>query len=233
MHHHNLFTATLATLLFAVLAALPAAAQCPHYICYLDLTSGGTICPNGAVYKNIQVDPIVNTTFNPGCNTADWFAAVVEVDLPPGCSCLEVTVEYDGQPEGWTVNLGDSQTNDGFAGDGGSLPTGQNAEVEVLDDLLRLWAAIPGPPGAILAQQQLALDDGALKFVIKDQFISWGQPHSEVHTIDNRLFFLPNNPVAPANRTLYTAFNRVISPYNGANSNRNGCGASHVLMFTK
>lgn len=233
MRRFTRFTPCLAALLLAALAALPAAATCPAFICYLDLANGAAICPNGAVYKNIQIDPIVNTTFNPGCDPAAWHAAVVEIDLPEGCSCLEVTVEFDGAPEGWVVNLGDSPTNNGFGGDAGSAPAGQNAELDVLDDMLTLRSSATAPPVASLATQSLALDDGALKFVVKDQFISWGQPHAEVGTVDDRLFFLPSNPTPPANRTLYAAFNRVISPFNGPNGARNGCGASHVLMFTK
>jgi hypothetical protein len=219
--------------LLAGLASLaaPAAAQCPPFLCYVDLASGQTVCPNTAVYSHIQVDPIVSTPDSPSCDVNFWKQAVVKVDLPAGCSGLTVWVEYVGKPEGWTVNIGDSETNNGFAGDSGSLPEGQNAEVQILDELMSVYSAATAPPVDRLTGQHFALTDGAVKFVVKDQFVSWGQPYGELATPSvNKLFFLgPNN----ANRTVYVALNRVVAPINTANNSRNGCGARHALLFTQ
>lgn len=223
---HTLFALTL-VLCFA---ALPAAALCPAFICYLDLTPGGSspgdfICPNSAVYEVQQIGTI---TSNDADCPASVVAARVKVTLPSGCTALEATVEYVGEPHGWSVDLGDSPTVNGFGGDApGTLPGGQNAELEVLDDTLTLYSsATDGDDLVRLAQQSMALEDGALKIRVEDQAIQWGQPLTRVESIDDRLFFLADPPLD--NRTVYLSFNRVV-----ADTSRTGCGVSHVLMFTK
>ena len=162
-------------------------------------------------------------------------AAVVQVNVPLGCSGIKVLVDYDGEPEGWTVDIGDSETNNGFAGDGGSLPPGQNAEVQILDSTLSVFHAGAAPPIDEVAHAQLALQDGAIKFVVENQFLSWGNPYSylDAHQVLNNLFFLPDPVGAGENRTLYVALNRVIYPATGQDTARNGCGARHAIIWTE
>lgn len=229
----------LAAVLLCLAAAPPAQAQlpaCQPYICYVDLgPSPSFICPNSAVYPPAgrRSDPIVTTADNPGCDVSFWKAAVVQVDVPPECSGVTVWVEYAGTPEGWTVNIGDSDTNNGFGGDGGSLPSGQNAEVQILNQVLSAYSAADDPTGVdTIASHQLALRDGAVKFVVKDQFVSWGQPYSALSTPQlDQLFFLPTD--GTGNRTIYVGLNRVISPVNGPSGFRNGCGARHAILFVQ
>ena len=218
------------------LAAAPAGAQCVPYICYVDLgPSPAFICPNSAVYPPAgrRSDPIVITQDNPGCDVNFWKAAVVQVNVPPECSGVTVWVEYAGTPIGWSVDIGDSDTNNGFGGDAGSLPLGQNAEVQILNETLGVYTAADNPGGVdTIASQHLALRDGALKFVVKDQFVSWGNPYSALSTPQlDQLFFLPTG--GTGNRTLYVGLNRVISPVNGQNLSRNGCGARHAILFVQ
>lgn len=231
MRRNATLTALTLALALGSIAAVPASGQCPPFLCYVDLASGQTVCPNAAVYPNIQVHPIVATADNAGCDLNFWKAAMVQVDVPPECSGVTVWVEYVGQPKGWTLNIGDSETNNGFAGDSGSLPTGQNAEAQILDENMSVYSAASAPPVDRLTLQHLALTDGAVKFVVKDQFVSWGQPYGDLETPSlSKLFFLgPNN----ANRTLYVGFNRVVLPINGQDTNRNGCGARHAIIFTQ
>jgi hypothetical protein len=226
----------LAAVLLCLAAAPPARAQgCVPFICYVDLgPSPAFICPNSTVYPPAgrRSDPIVNTPVNPGCDVSFWKAAVVQVDVPPQCSGVTVWVEYAGVPEGFTVNIGDSETNDGFAGDAGSLPIGQNAELQVLHEDLTVYSNATAPPVDTLAVQHLALQDGALKFVVKDQFVSWGNPYAVLSTPSlQKLFFLPTG--GSGNRTIYVGLNRTISPVNGPNGSRNGCGARHAIMFVQ
>jgi hypothetical protein len=240
----------LAAVLLLALAAAPAGAQptCLPFICYVDLTSTGGpypmsgppafICPNSTVYPiaGRRADLTVATPpFNDGCNPNDWRAAVVQVDVPLGCSGIKVLVDYDGEPRGWTVNIGDSPTNNGFAGDAGSLPLGQNAEVQILDSTLTVYHAATAPPVDQLALAQLALNDGAIKFVVENQFLSWGNPYTnlDAHQFVQNLFFLPDPVGAGENRTLYVALNRVISPAAGQDTSRNGCGARHAIIWTE
>jgi hypothetical protein len=232
----SLVSVTLGVFALVTLTAIPAAAQCPPFICYVDLVQGASICPNDPVYPaaSRNIAPIVIDADNPNC-TPGPFAAVVQVNIPDACTGVSVLVEYGGLPDGWTVNIGDSPTNNGFAGDSGSLPTGQNAEVQILDEDLSVYSAASAPPVDRLATAHLALTDGWVRFVVKDQYLSWGQPFSDVETPSlGKLFFIPTPPVtAPANRTIYVGLNRVILPVGAPSSSRNGCGARHALIFTQ
>ena len=231
----SLVSVTFGVLALVAFAAAPAAAQCQPYICYIDLVQGAAICPNNSVYPSASrnIAPIVIGADNPNCSPGS-FAAVLQVDIPAGCTGVSVLVEYGGLPDGWTVNIGDSETNNGFAGDAGSLPTGQNAEVQILDEDLSVYSAASAPPVDRLAFAHLALTDGSVRFVVKDQYLSWGQPFTELETPSlQKLFFIPTSPTAPANRNIFVGLNRVIDPVGASSSSRNGCGVRHALLFTQ
>lgn len=227
------FVALALLLGFSTAAVPPAEAQCPAFLCYADLWSGFTVCPNSTIYTKVVTHPIGNGPQNPTCDTALWKAALVEVTLPPECEGISVWLEYFGEPEGWTANVGDSPTNNGFGGDAGSQPTGQNAEVQILDELLSVFNAASVPEEVDrLVHQELRLRDGGFKLVAEDQFLSWGQPYGEIESSNlERMFFLsPQN----ANRTLYVGVNRVIASNSAGDVNvgRNGCGVRHAMIFT-
>ena len=234
----HLRTLTLAAALATALGAgapRMAAAACTPYLVYLDL-QGNTINPNPSIY-HVRLDNVVTTPYNPTStcpHPENWRAAVVQVDVPAECSGVAVWVQYEGEPTGFTLDVADSETDDGFGGDAGSLPAGQNAELQVLDDDLSVYNAgsVAANVGQ-LAHQQLALKDGALNVIAKDQFVSWGNPYGALSTPGiKQLFFLPPAPVtAPANRTLYVAFNRVVALPTTQNMTRNGCGARRALLF--
>ncbi len=210
-----------------------AAAVCTPFLCYIDLGAGGTpVCPNAAVFTVLRRDPVTNTPANPTCPAASYQAVVAQVNVPVGCTGVSVWVQYDAVPQGFTLDLGDSQTDDGFGGDGGSLPAGQNAELQVLNNNLTIYSASSIAADVVpLATQTLALQNGALNVVAKDQFVSWGEPYSAISTpVTQQLFFLPANPTSPDNRTLYVGLNRVIDPTNGTDTIRNGCGARRAML---
>lgn len=217
-----------------LLAAAPAFAQCPPFLCYLDLESGSSVCPNAQVYSKVVTHPIANGQHSATCDASFWKAALVQVDVPAACSGITVWLEYVGDPQGFTLNLGDSETNDGFAGDApGTLPAGQNAEAEIFGDQLRVYHTADMPPVDQLLVQSLELRDGAFKLVAKDQFLSWGQPYGELKTPTlGELFFLQQGN---DNRTLYVGINRVIRSDSPGDQNlsRNGCGARHAMIFVQ
>jgi hypothetical protein len=232
-----------AAALLLALVATPAAAQCNQFLCYVDLDAGGgTICPNSTVFPTVTQPappPAAGQLPHPDltvgsasttCTGGAFRAVVVQVDVPAECSGVAVWVEYQGDPDGWSVNIGDSITDNGFGGDSGSLPAGQNAEVEVLDELVRVWSAADNPSEVdALLTQHLALHDGAMKFVVQNQYLSWGQQYTALETPDlERLFFLPSSPVAPENRTIWVGLNRTVG-----SPDRNGCGARRALIHVQ
>lgn len=222
------FVAIAAIGLLAV-AAAPASAQprCLNRLCYVDLKTGFNVC-NPQVFTAVATGPILIGPNNPGCDANLWQAARIEVQVPPECDGIAVWLDYVGEPEGWTLNIGDSATNNGFGGDAGTLPPGQNAEVQILDQTLSVFNAASVPEEVDqIAVERLTLLDGGFKFVAEDQFLSWGQPYGEIKTPNlERMFFLsPQDD----NRTLYVGLNRVIA----AGTNRYGCGARHAFIFVQ
>ncbi|HEV8581185.1 MAG TPA: hypothetical protein VGX68_19135 [Thermoanaerobaculia bacterium] len=215
-----------------LLAAVPAAVQaaCPSGIAVLDLKTLNA-------YSNLGSF----VSFNPGGNplpvpataacpaAAGWKMAVLKIVVPGApntCTQANIVVEYEGLPSAWTVNLGDSPTNDGYAGDGGT--TDNDAELWVLGEDLSLanggtLAQVNNP----LAMQHLSLTNGSLKFLVKNQFVSWGQPYSVVQSPASKfLFAIPDTTVPAADqRAIYLGLNRVI-----AGTHRTGCGARRVLV---
>lgn len=206
--HTRILTA--AVLVAAVLLLLPAAADaqsCVRHLAYVGLVTGGVVDTTGVDAANpgplevLRLTPqggLSDPVSHPDCTArSDWCTAVVRVELPPQCDRAVVWLDYDGVPADWTLNIGDSDTNNGFGGDGGSSG-GHNAEVQVLDQQLTLYSAADNPADVdTLIVQQLGLQEGALRFTVQDQRITWGQPYNSMETPDlERLFFLPDTPRA-------------------------------------
>lgn len=223
---HRFMNAFSVAAVLALCASATASAQCSPFLCWVDLANGGSfICPNPNVY-NVQVGPIAIGADNPTCNPAT-IAALVKVSLPAGCTGLNVWVQYEGDPDGWTLNVGDSVSNDGFGGDSGSSPEGQNAELQILDERLGVYSAATEPSGVdTLVTQQLALKDGGFNVVVGNQALSWGNPYSAMASEDIQdLFFLGANP---DNLDVYVGLNRVVS-----GTFRSGCGLRRALLTTR
>jgi hypothetical protein len=201
-------------------------AQCTTGLFYGDLKANfATHFPGVPVTILSGTNPSPSSSTNPAC--AGWQEMVLKIDIPVSCTAAIVLVEYEGLPIDWTLNIGDSPTNDGFAGDAGS--TVHNAEAWILGENFAV-ANASGNPAAIdnpLVLEHFALTDSAVKFVIKDQFLSWGAPYGYVQSPNNKLLFaIPDTTVAAADqRSIYVGLNRVI----GTNA-RNGCGARRVLV---
>jgi hypothetical protein len=226
MRSNRLLLTVLSTLCALAFAAAPATAQCVPYLCYIDLapTAGPPICPNASVYTVLAAPAVLPAgPTTPTCNTAAYTATVIRINVPTGCSGADVWLQYRGEPQGYTLDLSDSDSADGGGGDAGSQPIGQNAELQILGNTLSLFSASTNPDAIVaLNQQQLALTDGALNVTVGNQFASWGQPFQSVSSPDGRLF---NLQTGNANRHLYVGLNRTV-----ANAGRNGCGARRALI---
>src|ERR671914_421200 len=109
MHLKFTFAVSFGLLLAAAPAALQAA--CPAGFAFLDLKTGAAANTLGA-----------NVSFH-------VFPGVVS-GAPNTCTQANIVVEYEGTPKLWSLNLGDSPTNDGHAGDAGT--TKHEAEAWIL-----------------------------------------------------------------------------------------------------
>ncbi len=216
---------------------------CPNNLWAYDLKTGvqlGSLLPGSKITS-------ANATLS---------QAVVQLDYHPTkrirCTQANIVVEYQGLPSGWTVDIGDSSTNDGY---GGGTPgtTLACAEAQVtsaalLSTVQAYRDCVPpvapdttsppaGPlplvPIPLLSLTPLSLRDGALKFVVRDRFLSVGQPYATTAPVPSKFphsFHIPDNGfsgsgVLPDGYKIYAAFNRVI---NG--TYRSGTGARRVMI---
>lgn len=207
-------------LCFVVLCTNAAHAQCLQDPVLVDLQTGRITGSN----------PLI-TAINPPLDSDGdgWLETVFSINVDKGCRCANIAVEYQGTPSGWTVNIGDSPTNNGFGGDSSGSPDSE-AEAQVLDQALSVYNSFNpsiDPPGMVdrIFHQELALTNGAAKFVVCDQFLSYGQPYGVLQTpVIKRLYALPDPAIS--NSLIYAGFNRVVS---GPGS-RIGQGARRVTI---
>jgi hypothetical protein len=203
------------------LTAGAAHAACPTGVYYIDLKSGlaGTI--GGATQVSLQSPVVASPTTACG---GGWKEAVLKVDLA-GCTSARLVAQYEGLPHDWTLNIGDSPTNDGFGGDAGT--TDNDAELWINQETMAI--ATSSPAATIdnpIYRQDLGLTDSGLEFVVKNQFISWGQGYSFLQTPSTKhLFAFPDTAVPAQGSLFYVGLNRVV----GTNARR-GCGLRRMLV---
>jgi hypothetical protein len=210
------------------LSAPAAHAQCPAGQFFMDLKN----CTTAGLAGVTVIKACAPATVSAACPAAaNWKQTVLKLAIPAGCTQANVDVEWEGLPSGWTVNLGDSPTNDGHAGDAGS--TANNAEMWILDETFAVAnasnnAALINNPVVL---QHLSLTDGAMKFVVRNQYLGWGQPYSYLQMPATKgLFAIPDATVPAADqRAVYLGLNRVITD----RADRKGCGARRVLVTFK
>jgi hypothetical protein len=207
------------SILMGIALASAAHAACSAGTYFVDLTTGQTLPatpPAGIVLQAVGPSP------NPSC--AGWKTALLRLDMT-GCEEAEIAVEFE-KPIAWTVHLADSPTSDGYGGDAGTTP--HNAELWINQQTL--WVSEASTPGGIdnpLAQENLNLNYGAMKFVVKNQHVSWGTPYNVVQTPSTKKLFSFPDPDVPAEGSyLYVGLNRVVAE----NTVRTGCGAQRAMI---
>jgi hypothetical protein len=182
-------------------------------------------------------------------NSDGWYETVVKLTVndPHNASSPEAVgfhITYDGDPLGISVNIGDSISNDGFAGD--YSHQSNDAELQIgnqktltdpkpSDDLL-----VYGKDGTEQARgtQTIAQADGFVKknetvsFIIANEYISYlndaypisGEVQSEwLYALKNQ-----TDSQGSVNFDIYAAFNRVIH-----SDNRMGSGVGQVIICAK
>jgi hypothetical protein len=217
-------TRTLAfSLTLGLISAASAHAACPTAPFYIDLKSGAAGTINGS---NAQVTLASPVTASPVAGCAGWKEAVLKINLA-GCTKATLLGEWEGVPKDWTLNIGDSPTDDGFAGDAGT--TTNDAELWILQEAMSIAdnGAAPNNP---IYKQDLSLTDSSLKFVVKNQFISWGQPYGFLQTPSTKqLFAFPDTNNVAEGSNFYAGLNRVV--FNAPANGRRGCGLRRMLVI--
>jgi hypothetical protein len=156
--------------------------------------------------------------------------AVIKVNLDPikGYSKVKLDITYGNDVTGWTLNIGDSSTNDGYGGDGDTQ--WNDAEFQILNgqgdiyandfvpadqttDGLRHLLAIPG---MVSPNTNLAIE-------VSNETIKWNDaaPYSSPY-----LFALNGQAdYQGVNYDIYIAFNRTVG-----SSSRSGTGIENVTI---
>jgi hypothetical protein len=103
-----------------------------------------------------------------------------------------------------------------------------NAEMWINQQIL--WVATNHTSGVsdnFLYQENLELNYGAMKFTVKNQWLSWGTPYHVLQMPGlKKLFALPDTYNTAEGYYLYVGLNRVV----GDNTVRTGCGAQRAMI---
>lgn len=187
---------------------------CSQLPCIIDLKTGLFTPSCNSSFMNFVAVPTDS-------NSNGWNETVLKINLSPaGCTRACFVVEYEGTPSGWTVNIGDSSTNNGWGGD--AATTLQDAEMQIKEDGgLSVFSAdvssdifgnpVSPPEAQRLMDQLLRVKDGAIKICVQDQFLSWGQPFGYLTSPFPHLLYALGTPNDVGdNNTIYAGFNRVI-----------------------
>lgn len=155
--------------------------------------------------------------------------AVLKIDFAAAAAANRIMfrVEYEGLPEGWTVNIGDSVRNAGTVGDG--VVNTADAQVSVFGQDILVYG------NELQQNEQLARiidavpSDGAVFFVISHMQLLWSAPDAAELIQSQYLFLLDGNRYEEqrSDSNIYAAFNRTI-----ANAvERDGSGVSRVTLW--
>jgi hypothetical protein len=187
--------------------------------------------------------PQITRVFSPSDTNGDGFLeGVLKVNLDPqfGYTKMEIVLDYEGTPTGYTFNLGDSATNNGGGGDSGTQT--RDAELEIIcppvgnPAQLSVYSSDVGTTlfnATRLAHTRIGLYDTSLKIVVSDMFVSWGHPYAMLDFTRcpdgaDLLFALDDQEdfEGPRNYDLFVGMNMVVSGYPG----RIGSGLARVYI---
>jgi hypothetical protein len=232
--NHRCLRALVAAFLAAGAAAVPAVGQAapPTLVAFINLRNTATVPPT-IIPVGSAVTQLAGPAPSPNsANDGTFFMASVKVNLT-GFTKACFTLDYEGTPVGWTLNIGDDSTNDGFGGASPGLSSSV-AEVQILDEVMAMFSIALGP-GVVdqLLTERLRLTDSAYKVCVADDLVTYGNPAGALNTANSKIGFqIPDTAPATSfsaagngNRDIFAGFNRVV---NG--TSRNGIGLSRVLI---
>jgi hypothetical protein len=154
------------------------------------------------------------------------FEAVLKANLL-GVEGLQVDVTFSDRPSDWSLNIGDSSTNNGAAGDGCTQTN--DAELDVFSGEIRVWANddLSGPEKTLATETAIAKPGATVSFVVRDGSLAWRSGDNVGGVSSPHLFALAGQPdrEGPVNHDIFVGINRVIS-----SSYRRGAGVAKVSV---
>ncbi len=237
--HRRLRAALLVPLLLIfVAAALPATGDAqPQQVALINLRNNPGLPPLFFPLGNsvTQIEPFARSPHPanvPANVPGSFFMTTVKVNLT-GFTRACFTLDYEETPVGWTLDVGNSSTADGFGG-GGAGASSSVAEIQILEEIMTMFSAAQGP-GVVdqLAREHLSLLDGSFKICVSKDLVTWGNPAGATDTTNSELGFqIPDlapatsfSPAGNGNSDIFAGFNRVVS-----GTARNGVGLARVYI---
>ena len=159
--------------------------------------------------------------------------AVIKINLNPessGYTKALFEVSYGSQPTGWTVNIGDSPSNDGYGEEDDSGNSSNTAEMQINGALLDVYSNLLEGHEAETMDGDLHLwqvdnvvgQGETISLEISNEHLGWNSPRIIGEFNSEYLFTLDGQAV---DYDIYAAFNRVIS-----SSRRSGSGVKSVRV---
>ncbi len=166
-------------------------------------------------------------------NGDGWQEAVLRLTMDPAgggpCSITEAAfvLDYEGVPCGWTLNIGDSASNNGFGGDGGTQEN--DAEFHINGNIATAYRSDFGGSDRV-STQEMSLTNGGARVIVSDGTV--GVSGQRTIITDSSLFALngqADSGSGGVNYDVYIGLNRVVS----GPGDRLGAGLARVLITVK
>ncbi|MGM0601256.1 MAG: hypothetical protein ACQETH_15710 [Candidatus Rifleibacteriota bacterium] len=140
-----------------------------------------------------------------------------------------IELESGEKLEGHILNIGDSSTNNGFAGDGATQS--RDSEVQIVDGNLAIYADDHCPVAEekkLVTIKDFAKPGAVITIEISNNTVSWQSNNGEIESIESPYLFSlagQSDKEGPVNYDIFVALNRVIS-----GSYRSGTGISKARI---
>lgn len=154
---------------------------------------------------------------------------VVTLKLDPRTSGFfqaRFDVTYNAEPSGFTVNIGDSASNDGGAGD--ARTQSNDSELQIFARQFTLFGSDLTSNKVLRVIEGFAENGKTVSFTIGNNHVDWRTAAGATGVFDSPLIYALNGQPdgeGPINYDIYAAFNRVIG-----DPSRSGSGVSRVVI---
>ena len=183
----------------------------------------------GKISGNVPTD-FVNFIVSPtDSNNDSYLETVLQINLNDLANnnpfdIAHFKVNYDSTPTGFSVNIGDSITNNGYGGD--SSTQSNDAEIQIFNNNLTVFASDTGGSRQLANKVNFASSNSTVKLTVGNELFV-GNGNSSVNLSDPALYALngQSDTQGTVNYNIYAAFNRVIDT-----NSRIGSGAKSVTI---
>jgi len=178
-------------------------------------------------------NPFITLLSSPTDSNGDgYLEALVKLNYQGALDKVKFIIDYDKLPTGWTVDIGDSVSNNGYGGDSGN--TSNAAETEILETGLNLYSnTLPGyqnvvSSGITISNLSNFVKSGSQVILeVSNERLDWNNQQGLTGSFTSPYLYTLNGQATtygPVDYDLYASFNRVIA------GGRYGAGASKITI---